>query len=179
MHHAAHRKTVVLTHPPKKRCFGRSNLSVALGLALFSPGAFSTTLTLGGTIEDSAHAEDYPGVDALVMTGGQWHLYGALVGGTGTSNIKTGARTLLNGSDNLGSGLVTMEGGTLQADGNDVVLDNLVRLQPAGMIVDGPRADVQRNHQWRRRHSQARKRCFDLACGQHLHGVHQVVRGCY
>lgn len=89
MHHAAHRKTVVLTHPPKKRCFGRSNLSVALGLALFSPGAFSTTLTLGGTVEDSAHAEDYPGVDALVMTGGQWHLYGALVGGTGTSNIDT------------------------------------------------------------------------------------------
>lgn len=121
----------------RRKPLGRTHLSVALGLALFSPWghAASGTLTLSGTGENTANADGTGPYDALIIENGQWHLHGQLV--SGTSTIKTGGAALLNDDFNLGNGLILVQGGTLQADRSGISLDNEIRLNASGMIING------------------------------------------
>lgn len=114
---------------------GRHALALALGLALFTPQAFGQTLTLSNPGENTARSEDYLNYTNLSVDSGTWHLHGALV--SDTAMLRGGSKILLNGDNNLGSGLTTIDGATLQAEAASVTLNQQLRLQVGSLIVDG------------------------------------------
>lgn len=115
---------------------GRSTLALALGLILFAPHARSQTLTLNAPGDNTASSEDYLNYSDLVVENGVWHLHGPLVSGSAT--LRGGTTVWLNDGTNLGSGLTTFEGATIQAQASQIALDQQIRLQVGGMVVDGP-----------------------------------------
>ncbi|AZE72530.1 YapH protein [Pseudomonas synxantha] len=94
------------------------------------------TLGAGGGITGTgtASSANYVNFNNLTINSGTWTLQGPLVSGSTTLN---GGLSLFNNNATFGSGVLTVNGGTIEATGNGLTLNNLLTLGTGGLTVQG------------------------------------------
>ena len=94
------------------------------------------TLGAGGGITGTgtASSANYVNFNNLTINSGTWTLQGPLVSGSTTLN---GGLSLFNNNATFGSGVLTVNGGTIEATGNGLTLSNLLTLGTGGLTVQG------------------------------------------
>lgn len=88
----------------------------------------------GSTGTGTASSANYVNFNNLAINSGTWTLLGPLVSGSTTLN---GGVAQFNNNATFGSGVLTSNGGAIEATTNNLTLANLMTLGTGGLTVQG------------------------------------------